>query len=89
MTMLIVLFAVNAALLSLHLVVQLWRERESVRGVLDRVCKRKQEEPPKRATITDADKREARRRAYENTNFLNYDGDKQPQYDENAVEDGE
>lgn len=89
MLILIVLSAVNVALLSLHLAVQLWRERESIRGMLDRVCKRKQEEPPKKVATTDADKREARRRAYENTNFLNYDGDKQPQYDENAAEDGE
>lgn len=88
MTILIVLFAVNAALLSLHLVVQLWRERESIREMLDRVCRRQSEEPSKKATITDADEREARRLAHENTNFLNYDGGKQPQYDENAAEDG-
>lgn len=88
MTILIVLFAVNAALLSLHLVVQLWRERESIREMLDRVLRRQSEEPPKKATITDADEREARRLAHENTNFLNYDGGKQPQYDENAAEDG-
>lgn len=88
MTILIVLFAVNAALLSLHLVVQLWRERESIYEMLDRVRRRQSEEPPKKATITDADEREARRLAHENTNFLNYDGGKQPQYDENAAEDG-
>ena len=88
MLILIVLSAVNAALLSLHLAVQLWRERESIRGMLDRARKRKQEEAPKRATITDADKRDARRLAHENTNFLNYDGGKQPQYDENAAIDG-
>ncbi len=88
MPILIALFAVNAALLMLHLVVQLWCERESVREMFDRVRGRKPEEPLKKTTITDADEREARRRAHENTNFLNYDGDKQPQYDENAAEYG-
>ena len=88
MTILIVLFAVNAALLSLHLVVQLWRERVSIYEMLDRVHRRQSEEPPKKVMITDADEREARRLAHENTNFLNYDGGKQPQYDENAAEDG-
>lgn len=88
MPILIVLLAVNAALLSLHIAVQLWRERECIREILDRARGRRSEEPPKKAAITDADKREARRRAHENTNFLNYGGDKQPQYNENAVKDG-
>ncbi len=88
MPIVIVLFAVNAALLSLHLAVQLWRERESLCEMLDRVRRQKEEDPPKAATITDADEREARRRAHENANFLNYDGGKQPQYDENAATDG-
>lgn len=88
MPILIILSAINAALLSLHLAVQLWRERESIRGMLDQARKRKQEEPPKKAAITDADERDARRRAHENANFLNYDGGKQPQYDENAATDG-
>ena len=88
MPILIVLFAVNAVLLSLHLVVQLWRERESIYEMLDLLRKRKQEEPPKITAIADADEREARRRAHENTNFLNYDGGKHPQYDENAATDG-
>lgn len=88
MSILIVLLAVNAALLSLHIVVQLWRERESIRGMLDRVRRKKSEELPQKVTITDADEREARRLAHENANFLNYDGGKQPPFDENAVEDG-
>ena len=88
MPILIVLLTVNAVLLSLHLVVQLWRERESIYEMFDLLRKRKQEEPPKMVAITDADEREARRRAHENANFLNYDGDKQPQYDENAATDG-
>ncbi len=88
MLILIVLLAVNAVLLMLHFVVQLWREQESVREMFDRVRGRKSEELLKKATITDADEREARRRAHENTNFLNYDGGKQPQYDENAAEYG-
>ena len=88
MPILIILFAVNAALLSLYLVVQLWRERESIYEIFDRVRRKKPEDPLKKATITDADEREARRQAHENKNFLNYDGGTQPQFDENAATDG-
>lgn len=88
MILLIILASINAALLTLHLAVQLRRERESIREMFNRMCHGSREGLPKKVTITDADRREAERRAQENANFLNYDGGRQPKYDENAVADG-
>lgn len=80
MKMLLIMLAMLVILMAAHLALMLWKERDSLRSAYWR-WRGKPARERVAAVQTDADKRAALLAAKEQENFMNYDGNEQPEID--------
>ena len=76
----ILLAVLLVLLLAAHLALLLWKERDSIRSAYWR-WRGKPARDRVAAEMTDADRRAAALTAKEQQNFMDYDGDEQPEID--------